>query len=336
MQKISRQFISITFLLLLTCVGSNSFANNKPANQRQDVQQFIKMMADKHHFDRQQLKKLFSQISIQPLPKPTKSNEPIEARPWYFYRNFFITSKRINGGVKFWHQYANALQRAQKQYGVPASIIVAIIGMESKYGKNTGGHQVLSTLSNIAFSNSRRANYFKKELVQFLLLCREQDFNPLVVTGSYAGAIGQPQFMPSSYRAYAVKFAGNKKSDLMHNEIDVIGSIANYFAKNGWKKGQIVAIPVTIKPGKHQANLPTPTFKPKYTAEEIKSFDIIPAQTTPSYSKVRFIALQNEKAMEYWLGLQNFYVITRYNHSTNYAMAVYQLSLDIDQQYHKR
>jgi membrane-bound lytic murein transglycosylase B len=333
MQKTLQQSISIIALLLLSLVSQMSFAaNTTPANQRSDVKEFINIMVDRYHFNQQQLNNLFSQISIQPLPKATKSNQPIEAKPWYYYRDRFVTQKRISDGVKFWHQYASALQRAQQKYGVPASIIVAIIGVESNYGQITGKHQVFGALSNIAFSNSRRAAYFKKELVQFLLLCKEQGFNPLTVTGSYAGAIGQPQFMPSSYRAYAVKFAGNKSSDLMHNEVDIIGSVANYFHKNGWKRGQIIAIPVTLKKSSNP-RLPEPTFRPKYTEKELQAFDIIPAQTVPTYSKARFIELQGDKGMQYWLGLKNFYVITRYNQSTNYAMAVYQLSQALQHQY---
>ncbi|MEM9243762.1 MAG: lytic murein transglycosylase B [Pseudomonadota bacterium] len=330
---ISRVFIALSLLLLI--MSNTAYAIFVPATQRQDVQTFINTMVKEHQFNHQELESLFSRIMIYPLPKRTKKNEPLEAKPWYMYRDLYVTPKRIANGVKFWQQNAAALSRAEKQYGVPASIIVAILGAETNYGKTPGDKPVLNTLANIAFSDSHRAKYFRSELAQFLLLCREQDFDPLEVKGSYAGAIGQPQFMPSSYRTYAVKFAGNKNADLIHNSVDAIGSIANFLKHRHWQANQAVAVRATIK---HQAgesaNLPKPTFRLTYTGAELKKYDITTAQPIDDNAKARFIALQDKNGMEYWIGLNNFYVITRYNESTDYAMAVYQLSQAISKRYH--
>ncbi len=309
-----------------------------PAIELKSVKQFIDQMVNKHHFNRSYLDTLFSQVRLYP-PSPRKKSVtkvvPLEKLPWYRYRARYITPTRVTDGVEFWQENQQALARAQKRYHVPANIIVAIIAVESNYGKNKGKYDVIHTLTTLGFSKNRRASYFRKELTQFLLLCREEHLNPLTVKGSYAGAIGQPQFMPSSYRYYAIDFSGDKRRDLINNEDDVIGSIANYFHKNGWKSGQLVAVPAKLKATKSNPalHLPKEKFKPSYTQAKIKSYGLVTTQKLPANAKVRFIRLEQKSRAEYWLGLQNFYVITRYNYSTKYAMAVYQLSQEIAQQY---
>ena len=217
-------------LLVILFFSPLTMADTYFANQPK-VKKFITQMVHQHHFNRKKLIALFNQVKIKPAIMQSIKT-PLEKKPWYTYQMLFVTEWRIRQGVHFWNKYQKALEKAEKTYGVPASIIVATIGVETKYGKHTGNYRVIDALSNIAFSDSPRSPFFRKELEQFLLLTREQHLNPLKVMGSYAGAIGQPQFMPSSYRHYAVNFSGNPKIDLSNNEIDVIGSIANYYKKH--------------------------------------------------------------------------------------------------------
>lgn len=281
---------------------------------RPDVKKFIAQMTRKHHFVKSELVTLFNHVKIRPVVIQSVK-APLEAKPWYAYQKLFVTEWRIRQGVEFWNQHQQTLERAEKIYGVPASIIVATIGVETKYGQNTGEHRVIDALSSIAFSRSPRAPFFKSELEQFLLLAREHHLNPLKVTGSYAGAIGQPQFMPSSYRSYAVNFSGNSKIDLSHNAVDVIGSVANYYNKHGWKTGQPVAVPAPVQ------NQPFGFLTHNRETE---------APTIAGH-KTKLIELRGHYGREYWLGYPNFDVIKRYNPSDLYAMAVYQLSYQISQ-----
>lgn len=283
--------------------------------QQPKVIHFINQMVQQHGFSRQELINIFNAVKVRPaVIKSVKA--PLEQKPWYTYQMLFVTEWRIHEGVKFWRKYHAALQRAEKNYGVPASIIVATIGVETKYGRNTGNYPVIDALANLGFSDSPRAPFFRSELEQFLLLAREQHLNPLKVMGSYAGAIGQPQFMPSSYRHYAVNFSGNPKIDLSNNQLDVIGSIANYYHKHGWKSGEPVVLRTSLKGNKYKFLTHTPTHLAEYGL-------LTPAQQK---QKVKLIQLQGYLGQEYWLGFHNFDVIKRYNASDLYAMAVYQLS----------
>ena len=251
-------------------------------------------MVKAHHFKKQQLVHWFKKVKFKPEVLHYL-NKPLEKTSWPTYQRLFINTRHIEDGIKFWAKNEKTLQKAEAKYGVPASIIVATLGIETRYGQNMGNYRVIDALSNIAFSSSKRAPFFRQELEQFLLLTREEHFDPLSVVGSYAGAIGQPQFMPSSYRKFAVHFAGNKNIDLIHNANDVIGSIANYYHKNGWQRNQ----PVTSK---------------------------TPLQGAIAKNK---IILPDDKHPEEWIGFHNFDVIKRYNASNLYAMAVFQLSRDI-------
>lgn len=319
----------VTGLLLLLYAVTLSAAPR--VNSQQQLQAFISTMTKKYQFKRQQLEKLFSQITIRPpITAVARSTRPMT---WTIYRSRFLTAKRITAGVTFWQQNAQALAKAQRQYGVPANIIVAILGAETNYGKSMGSYPVLDTLANYAFTGNRRSQFFRTELTQFLLLCRRENFKPLEIKGSYAGAIGQPQFMPSSYRYYAIDFDHDRRADLIHNAADSIGSIANYFHKNGWRRGQAIATPVDIS---HATQLPQTSFKPNYTQKELKKFNLKLQQQPPNKGKSRFIELQTSQGKQYWLGFQNFYVITRYNHSTFYAMMVYQLGKAIKKQHQQR
>jgi len=239
----------IRCLLIATLITIYTFFNlcwaDTALSQRKDVNAFIDQMVKKHHFKKANLKKLFAQVKVRKKVLEY-FNKPFESKPWSTYRRLFVDKKRIDNGVKFWDKHAKILARAQKKYGVDPSIIVATLGVETRYGTYTGGFRVIDSLASLGFTQSRRSSFFRKELEQFLLLTREQHLNPLEVTGSYAGAIGVPQFMPSSYRTYAVDYTNNGSANLMDNTDDIISSVANYYKRKGWKKDQPVAVPAKV------------------------------------------------------------------------------------------
>ncbi len=310
----------ITLIILCifsqTSIAAETFGNNP------EVRTFIKHMVQKYKFKEPQLIAIFNTVKVRPaVVQSVKA--PLEENPWYRYQMLFVTEWRIREGVAFWKKYQDALTRAEKTYGVPASIIVATIGVETKYGKNTGSYRVIDALTNLGFSSSKRASYFRRELEEFLLLSREHHLDPLKVYGSYAGAIGQPQFMPSSYRSYAVNFSGNGNIDLSHNEVDVIGSIANYYKKHGWIYNQPVALPASVS-GYHYYKLLS--GKQALPVSDYTELGIYPRGYADDELKAKLIQLKGYYRTEYWLGFHNFDVIKRYNTSTLYAMAVYQLS----------
>ena len=317
--------MKIKYARLLICCGFlfsvESFA---AMGETELFNSFVIKMVDKHQFRSEELKKLFQSVEIKENIIKTMER-PAEGLPWYKYRKIFMNDKRIKGGVKFWQENEQTLSAIESKYGVPAEIIVAIIGVETLYGKNTGHHRVIDALSTLGFSYPKRSKFFLSELENFLILCREENISPLEPTGSYAGAMGIPQFMPSSYRAYAADFEGDEKRDIWNNPADAIASVANYFVKHHWHKGELITFPVTALGDSHQKFL-TKGLKPdtKWLDLVIKS---VSAQQTLAHDKVvKLLSYQQENGNALWVGLHNFYVITRYNHSPLYAMAVYQLS----------
>ncbi|MFZ2311033.1 MAG: lytic murein transglycosylase B [Methylobacter sp.] len=288
---------------------------------------FIRQMVATHQFNESELNDLFASIEIKDdILKRISS--PSEGLPWYKYRKIFLTEARINSGVQFWRENEQALAAAEKQYGVPAEIIIAIIGVETLYGKNTGNHRVIDALSTLAFAYPPRSKFFLSELENYLLLCRDEHINPTDPTGSYAGAMGMPQFMPSSFRTYAIDFDNDNHRDIWHNKSDVIASIANYFAKHHWQAGQAIAVPVTAK-GENYKSALNKDLKPNLSLTELESLNLTISRQLPLDSKVKLLSFEQQQGEELWAGLDNFYVITRYNHSPLYAMAVYQLSQSI-------
>ncbi|MEY3880460.1 MAG: lytic murein transglycosylase, partial [Pseudomonadota bacterium] len=232
--------------------------------------------------------------------------------------------------VKFWQENDAALTAVEKQTGVPAEIIIAIIGVETSYGKKTGNYRVIDALSTLAFAYPPRSQFFLSELESFLLLCREEQMSPLMPVGSYAGAMGVPQFMPSSYINYATDFDNDGHRDIWHNNNDVIASVANYFVKHQWQIGQPIVIPVKAIDEKYKAAL-TKELKPDLRVEQLELLNLIISRPLPLNTKIKLLAFEQKafgqkSGEELWVGLDNFYVITRYNHSPLYAMAVYQLS----------
>jgi len=308
--------------LALPCLLLAGCAN--PVKNAPPVTVFIDKMVIEHHFDAAELADVFASVAIKD-DLLTKIAKPSEAMPWYKYRKIFLTNARIEGGIKFWRDNAQALAEAQRRYGVPPEIIVAILGVETLYGQHTGKYRVLDALATLAFAYPPRSPFFSSELENYLLLCREEQLNPQQPTGSYAGAMGIPQFMPSSFRNYATDFDHDGKRDIWHNQQDVIGSVALYFAEHGWQRGQAIAAPATAK-GQHYKEFLTDNLKPDLRVAQLESLSLkIPAPLPPA-AKVKILELKQEQGEELWVVLDNFYTITRYNHSPLYAMAVFQLS----------
>jgi membrane-bound lytic murein transglycosylase B len=289
-----------------------------------NVEKFISQMVQQHQFEDSALRRIFAQLkSNEGVIKAI--NAPATAKPWYEFRNLFITPLRTEGGVTFWNENAEQLKRARDIYGVPEEIIVAIIGVESIYGKRTGSFRVIDSLYTLGFETPDRAPYFRSEMEQFLLLARENKFDPLAVKGSFAGAIGMPQFMPTSYRRFAVDFDRDGTIDLWDNIPDIIGSVANYLHSFGWIDGQPVAVPARLS-GKAYQDIVEKGFKPHLTLAQMLTKGVEPTETMPDDLVAGLFSLDGEQGPEFWLAMNNFYVITRYNRSKNYAMAVYQLA----------
>lgn len=297
--------------------------------QTEALQRFIGQMAKQHHFNPAELNNLFNNVEIQ-QPILDAMAKPAEGKPWYQYRAIFMTDSRIDGGVQFWRDNEDALQAVEREYGVPAEIIVAIIGIETKYGAFTGKYRVIDALSTLGFAYPSRSEFFLKELEHFLLLSREEHLDPLQPLGSYAGAMGMAQFMPSSYRAYAKDFDQDQKRDIWRNSRDAIASVANYFVANHWQAGGAIAFQVSANGNRYQQAL-SKGVKPDMTLAQLRQLGILaPAQISDG-EQAKLLSYPLENAEELWLGLHNFYVITRYNHSPLYAMAAYQLSQAIKQ-----
>jgi membrane-bound lytic murein transglycosylase B len=308
-------------LLLSTQLAQAEIANTDSFNG------FIHKMVSQHHFNEAQLRQLFKTVEIQ-QPILDAMSKPAEAKPWFQYRDIFMTETRIAGGVQFWQDNQAALTAVEQQYGVPAEIIIAIIGVETKYGANTGKYRVIDALSTLGFAYPKRSEFFLKELEQYLLLTRDEQIDPLSLNGSYAGAMGFPQFMPSSFRRYAVDFDGNQQRDIWHSKTDIIGSVAQYFAAHHWQKGHPIAVPMTAENNLYKAKI-TPNLKPDLRLAELESLNLKISVPLALSEKIKILELKQEQSEELWAVLENFYVITRYNHSPLYAMAVYQLSQSI-------
>jgi membrane-bound lytic murein transglycosylase B len=312
-------------LFFTTLFGLIERAWSAPSlTEKPEVQAFIQAMSHRHHFDAAEMNRLFSKVKLQDKILESMA-KPYEAKPWYAYRKLFLTEKRIQGGRNFMNRNAAALTAAERRYGVPPEMITAILGIESSYGENPGPYRVIDALSTLAFAYPKRASFFRRELESFLILCREERMNPEAPLGSYAGAMGLPQFMPSSYRGYAADGDGDQRRDIWNNPADAIASIANYFIKNGWKTGEPIAVPASISDSAGH-RLASKDLKPTHTVREWRARGTELKTSVPDPLKANLIELEEETGPAYWLGLHNFFVITHYNHSALYAMAAYELS----------
>lgn len=305
--------------------------------QWKEVADFIDQMVEKHGFDKAELQATLAQVKyVAAVIKQIQPAPPGRLKNWQAYRARFVEPLRVSAGVKFWNDYAGDLERAQIQYGVPAEIIVGIIGVETIYGRNTGNFRVLDALTTLAFdypdtpTRTARMDFFRGELENTLLYARESGIDPLSLTGSYAGAIGWPQFMPSSIRAYAVDFNQDGKIDLRDSPADAIGSVAHFLAMHGWRPGCPLVFPATIRPPVGNDNLWISFIgqglEARYTFDALAAAGVVPDTHVPTDLLYGLVDLQNgTEATEYWLGTDNFFAITRYNRSFFYAMSVIEL-----------
>lgn len=282
---------------------------------------FIDEMVDRHQFNREELQQAFSRAEFR-ADVIESISKPATIKPWVEYRPNFINPERINGGLQFWLKYSDALQRAEQKYGVPQEIILGIIGVETLYGRNPGRYRTLDALATLAFDYPRRADFFRDELVQYLLLAREQGFDLLGIKASYAGAMGIPQFMPSSYRRYAVDHNGNGKIDLLLEPEDAIGSVANYLKQFGWRSGEPVALLSKVEDEKRLGVAGDARPYVAWRDVGVMPLKMPPGELPPAW----LLDFTVESGREYWLVFSNFNVIMRYNNSNFYAMSVFQLA----------
>ena len=304
-------------------------AKAAPFSDSPEVRDFIATMHERHGFDVDELTREFSQIhsnatvlrAIRPAAVPELQ------RSWPRYRERFVNERRTRNGLRFWQENAADLARAEATYGVPAQVIVAIIGVETEYGRNMGKFGALEALATLAFDYPPRAEFFRNELEQLLLLARENQVSPLDIKGSYAGAIGIPQFMPSSQRRYAVDFDGDQHIDLRRSTADAIGSVASFLSLHGWQTGAPITLPALVQGD--PAALIAAGIKPSLPLKDLLQQDIVVPEAD-EHLHTRPAALIDlvspDQPTEYWIGFDNFYVITRYNRSSFYAMSVFQLA----------
>lgn len=285
------------------------------------IPEFIEEMVAKHKFERDKLENAFAHAHHLPVVIEAISR-PSTFRPWPEYRASFVNQQRIKRGLEFWNKYRQTLSRAEKQYGVPQEIIVAVIGVETIYGRNAGKFRVMDALTTLAFDYPRRADFFRSELENYLLLAREQHFNLFAIRGSYAGALGVPQFMPSSYRKFAVDFNGNRRIDLLREDRDAIGSVANYLQSYGWIRNDQIAVRAHIGD-----KVSTDDSRVLRSIAEWAGNGVV-ADSAPE-KVARLIDFTVEDGKEYWLTFNNFEIITHYNNSDYYAMSVFQLAEEL-------
>ncbi len=294
---------------------------------RPEVEAFVEEVAPKVGYDAAQLRRLM--LSVQPRPSIIRAmTTPGTSRPWHEYRRRIVDATRIDNGVRFWLANRAVLERAQRQFGVSEELIVATIGIETLYGRNVGTFRVLDALATLAFDYPPRADFFRGELEEFLLLTREAGLDVSSMRGSYAGAIGIPQFLPSSYRKYAVDFDGDGRRDLVGSTADAIGSVANYYRAFGW----IAGAPVIARASSGDAELApllAAGIKPHIKVSELRSRGLVVQDAVDGNAEATLFFVQEDAGPQLILGLNNFYVITRYNRSINYAMAVHELAREI-------
>jgi peptidoglycan lytic transglycosylase B len=329
MGTLNLKFLGLFFSLLIYV--NISWGETAGPGKLLTVPEFVDRMVEVHHYDRRQLVWLFQHTEYLPAVID-RINKPFEEKPWDFYKNFFITPDRIADGVQYWREHTATLDAVSQQYGVPPAVIVAIIGIETKYGKEPFKYPALRTLATLAFQYPKRGVFFQNELENYLLLTREYHLPPSEIYSSYAGALGIPQFMPSNYRQYAISYTHQDSVNLLTNHDDAIASIAFYLQRSGWQTHQPVATPARISkpiPDRFISN----DAKPAYHFKTLAKFGAKSSTPISPNRKSVLIVLHNTEDQEYWITFQNFYAIMAYNPRTTYAMAIYQLSEAIQKDY---
>lgn len=301
-----------------------------------EVEAFIGEMVNAHDFDRNELESLFGKIErVDEVLRLAAAPSPSRRKNWNAYRALFVNRIRIEKGVSYWNQYGKALSRASRQFAVPPEIIVAIIGVETLYGRHTGSFRVMDALSTLAFdypdapNRKARMAYFRSELENALVFAKRSGIDPLSLHGSYAGAIGLPQFMPGSIMKYGIDFDGDGRIDLMHSPVDAIGSVANFLAMHGWRKGEGLVFPAKIDSGSGNWRALEGEHAAKFSLKDLEEAGVAPVKPVPD-ARFGLVDLENGGGpTEYWLGTGNFFAITQYNRSYYYAMSVVDLSREV-------
>ena len=301
--------------------------------QRPEIVEFVNEVVSRDGLNRKDVRALLKEA--QPQPKIIETmNRPIEkVAPWWEYRDHFLTPERIREGTSFWLDHKNTLEQISAQYQVPSEYLVAILGVETRYGRQTGRYRVLDALATLAFDYPPRHGYFREELKQFLLLAKENQLDPLTATGSYAGAMGAPQFMPSSYRRYAVDAHGDRRRDLWGDWDDILASVANYLREYGWTAGGPVLAETRLEPDP-SFQIEPHNLELDQTVESLGAHGVKVEMSVPADTPVVLISAEQRDGPAYRVGFHNFYVITRYNASARYAMAVYELAQAVAQGVH--
>jgi membrane-bound lytic murein transglycosylase B len=322
-----------SLLLCTSLLGACATGTAKDPEVQGQVEAFVSQMVEVHGSDAEQLKDILAQAqNVEDVIRPKFEGAAETSWTWTRYRKVFVNPTRIQNGTRYWKEHRALFEKAERELGIPQPILAAIVGVETNYGKRPGRIRVLDVLYTQAFHYPERARFGRKELEAFLLLATEEAIDPLVVSGSYAGAMGQPQFIPSSYRSYALDFDNDGRRDLWDSDADVIGSVANYFKRHGWREGEPIAAPAADVQARHadltvrRGQRPQP---PTQTVGQLRQAGIRVDKALADSLDATLIALDSDDRLEHWVGLYNFYVITRYNHSYFYAMAVYQLSREL-------
>lgn len=305
---------------------------------RADVRSFIDALSEEHGIDRSQLERILGEARRLPvvlrLVNPVPSSAPSPARSYARYRDKFLTPELISAGSRFWTQHEKALHRAEAEFGVPPEVILGVLGVETFFGNNTGSFRTIDALTTIAFDGERRQEYFRDELKELLLLARDSGMNPLAIKGSYAGALGLPQFMPSSYRRYAVDYDGDGAIDLLGSAEDAIGSIASYMKAFGWTTGETPTAPVRLAPGSEPDLVSG--LERVHDVSEVQGKGVVFSGRDPPPGLCSIFELPTPgERSKFVAGFTNFEVVTRYNRSTFYASAVLELGKAI-QKFHER
>ncbi|HZW59579.1 MAG TPA: lytic murein transglycosylase B [Woeseiaceae bacterium] len=319
---------TIARILLVLAVSTGSSNARAIDTNRADVQAFVTDMVTQHGYDRARLIEILAGAESQAAILEAISTPAERTLSWLEYRDIFLTDKRVTAGAEFWREHFDTLQRISRETGVSCEVLVGIIGVETFFGRITGKYRVLDALATLAFDYPPRAGFFRRELEEFLLLASEEQMDPADATGSYAGAMGAPQFMPSSFRAYAVDANADGKRDIWTDWADVIGSVANYFVAHGWQRDREVAALASLADN-WQGKEPDNSLRPRDTVASLSHSGVLFATDLDEDEQGQLLKLDGAGGEEYWVGFHNFFVITRYNHSVMYALAVYQLGREI-------
>tara|TARA_R110000796_G_scaffold1662_4_gene6672 strand:- start:2312 stop:3334 length:1023 start_codon:yes stop_codon:yes gene_type:complete len=321
-----RWFSRVSAVMVSALLASGSLAQDYSA-EHAGVPDFVQKMQVEYGFNAQHVQDLLDQAVRQEAILKAIARPAERVKPWHEYRAIFITDKRIEQGVAFWNEHADTLARAEKEYGVEPEIILAIMGVETSYGGNMGSYRVIDALTTLGFDYPPRADFFRRQLESYLVLTREQQMDPLALKGSYAGAMGYGQFIPSSYQAFAVDFDGDGVVDIWNNPVDAIGSVANYFRQHNWEHGADIAIAADVSGDQFAEGVTLEQgLEARKTVGELRQLGWTPRVTLDADAEVMAFEFDAGEQMQYWLGLNNLYVITRYNRSVMYAMVVHQLA----------